>query len=70
MAIPLRVLNKGYEGYFVVEVLSQELWREDPLEVARRCHAGSTAMFVKWAPSGVNHRPAYPTTLPADSATR
>jgi len=40
-----RVLNKGYEGYFVVEVLSQQLWREDPLEVARRCHAGAVKVL-------------------------
>lgn len=30
-----------YAGYFVVEVLSPELWRKDPLAVARRCHAGA-----------------------------
>jgi sugar phosphate isomerase/epimerase len=36
-----RVLDKGYAGHFVVEVLSQTLWREDPLTVARRCHAGA-----------------------------
>jgi sugar phosphate isomerase/epimerase len=36
-----RVLDKGYAGYFVVEVLSQTLWREEPLTVARRCHAGA-----------------------------
>jgi hypothetical protein len=29
------------ERYLVVEVLSQELWREDPLAVARRCHDGA-----------------------------
>lgn len=39
--IVARVLDKGYAGYFVVEVLSQALWREDPLAVARRCHAGA-----------------------------
>jgi 4-hydroxyphenylpyruvate dioxygenase len=43
--IVARVLNKGYAGYFVVEVLSQELWREDPLEVARRCHAGAVKVL-------------------------
>jgi hypothetical protein len=35
------ILDKGYAGYVVVEVLSQTLWREDPLTVARRCHAGA-----------------------------
>ena len=40
-----RVLDKGYAGYFVVEVLSQALWREDPLEVARRCHAGAVKVL-------------------------
>jgi sugar phosphate isomerase/epimerase len=39
------VLNKGYTGYFVVEVLSQTLWREDPLSVARRCHAGAVKVL-------------------------
>jgi hypothetical protein len=36
-----RVRDKDYQGYFVVEVLSQSLWREDPLDVARRCHPGA-----------------------------
>jgi 4-hydroxyphenylpyruvate dioxygenase len=40
-----RVLDKGYTGYFVVEVLSQALWREDPLAVARRCHAGAVEVL-------------------------
>jgi sugar phosphate isomerase/epimerase len=43
--VAARVLNKGYEGYFVVEVLSQQLWRDDPLEVARRCHAGAVKVL-------------------------
>ena len=43
--IVARVLNKGYAGYFVVEVLSQGLWRENPLEVARRCHAGAVKVL-------------------------
>lgn len=37
--------NKSYAGYFVVEVLSQLLWREDLLEVARRCHAGAVKVL-------------------------
>jgi sugar phosphate isomerase/epimerase len=40
-----RVLDKGYQGYFVVEVLSQSLWREEPLAVARRCHAGAVRIL-------------------------
>jgi sugar phosphate isomerase/epimerase len=40
-----RVLDKGYAGYFVVEILSQALWREDPLAVARRCHAGAITVL-------------------------
>jgi 4-hydroxyphenylpyruvate dioxygenase len=40
-----RVLDKGYAGYFVVEVLSQALWREDPLTFARRCHAGAVKVL-------------------------
>ena len=43
--IVTRVLDKGYAGYFVVEVLSQALWREDPLTVARRCHAGAVKVL-------------------------
>jgi 2-keto-myo-inositol isomerase len=43
--IVTRVLNKGYAGYFVVEVLSQPLWREDPLDIARRCHAGAVKVL-------------------------
>ena len=43
--IVTRVLDKGYTGYFVVEVLSQALWREDPLTVARRCHAGAVKVL-------------------------
>ena len=43
--IVTRVLDKGYAGYFVVEVLSQALWREDPLAVARRCHAGAVKVL-------------------------
>jgi sugar phosphate isomerase/epimerase len=50
-AVPLReilsrVVAKGYRGCFVVEVLSQALWREDPLEVARRCHAGALKVLA------------------------
>ena len=41
-----RVLGKGYAGYFVVEVLSQTLWREDPLAVAPRCHAGAMKVLA------------------------
>jgi len=41
-----RVLEKGYPGYFVVEVLSQTLWREDPLAVAQRCHAGAMKVLA------------------------
>jgi 4-hydroxyphenylpyruvate dioxygenase len=41
-----RVLDKGYAGYFVVEVLSQTLWREDPLAVAQRCHAGAMKVLA------------------------
>ena len=44
-AIVSRALDKGYAGYFVVEVLSQTLWREDPLTVARRCHAGAVKVL-------------------------
>jgi sugar phosphate isomerase/epimerase len=40
-----RVLDKGYAGYFVVEVLSQTLWRGDPLDLARRCHAGAVRIL-------------------------
>jgi len=43
--IVTRVLSRGYAGYFVVEVLSQPLWREDPPEVARRCHAGAVKVL-------------------------
>jgi sugar phosphate isomerase/epimerase len=43
--IARRVLDKGYAGFFVVEVLSQALWREDPLAVARRCHAGAVKVL-------------------------
>ena len=41
-----RVLDKGYAGYFVVEVLSQTRWREDPLAVAPRCHAGAMKVLA------------------------
>ena len=41
-----RVLDKGYSGYFVVEVLSQTLWRDDPLALAERCHAGATKVLA------------------------
>jgi sugar phosphate isomerase/epimerase len=41
-----RVLDKGYAGYFVVEVLSQTLWREDPFDLARRCHAGAVQILA------------------------
>jgi hypothetical protein len=37
--------TRGYAGYFVVEVLSQALWRDDPLAVARRCHAGAVKVL-------------------------
>jgi hypothetical protein len=37
--------SKGYAGYFVVEVLSQALWRDSPLAVARRCHAGAVKVL-------------------------
>jgi sugar phosphate isomerase/epimerase len=40
-----RVLDKGFAGYFVVEVLNQALWREEPLAVARRCHAGAVKVL-------------------------
>ena len=40
------VLDKGDAGYFVVEVLSQTLWREDPLAVAQRCHAGAMKVLA------------------------
>jgi sugar phosphate isomerase/epimerase len=43
--IVTRVLDKGYAGYFVVEVLSQALWRDSPLAVARRCHAGAVKVL-------------------------
>jgi sugar phosphate isomerase/epimerase len=43
--IVTRVLDKGYAGYFVVEVLSQALWRDDPLAVARRCQAGAVKVL-------------------------
>ena len=41
-----RVLGNGYAGYFVVEVLSQTRWREDPLAVAPRCHAGAMKVLA------------------------
>jgi hypothetical protein len=41
-----RVLGKGYAGYFVPEVLSQTRWREDPLAVAPRCHAGAMKVLA------------------------
>jgi sugar phosphate isomerase/epimerase len=41
-----RVLDKGYTGYFVVEVLSQTLWRGDPLALAQRCHAGAMKVLA------------------------
>lgn len=40
------MLDKGYAGYFVVEVPSQTLWREDPLAVAPRCHAGAMKVLA------------------------
>lgn len=43
--IVARVVDKGYPGYFVIEVLSQELWRRDPLEVARRCYDGAVEVL-------------------------
>jgi hypothetical protein len=43
--IVTRVLDKGYVGYFVVEVLRQTLWRDAPLAVARRCHAGAVKVL-------------------------
>jgi hypothetical protein len=33
------------ERYLVVEVLSEELWRADPLAVARRCHDGAVEVL-------------------------
>jgi hypothetical protein len=38
-------LGKGCAGCFVVEILSQPLWREDPLDVARRCQAGGVEVL-------------------------
>ena len=38
--------DKGYTGYFVVEVLSQTLWRGDPLALAQRCHAGAMKVLA------------------------
>ena len=40
------MLDEGYAGYFVVEVLSQTLWREDPLTGAQRCHAGAMKVLA------------------------
>jgi hypothetical protein len=33
------------ERYLVVEVPSEELWRADPLAVARRCHDGAVEVL-------------------------
>jgi sugar phosphate isomerase/epimerase len=41
-----RVLDKDYDGCLVVEVLSPTLWREDPLAVAQRCHAGAMKVLA------------------------
>ena len=48
---PVRIVSsridpKGYAGYSVVEALSQTLWREDPLAVAQRCHAGAMKVLA------------------------
>ena len=40
------MLDKGYAGYFVVEVLSQTLWREDSLAVAQRCHVAAMKVLA------------------------
>ena len=41
-----RVLDKGFAGYFVVEILSETLRREDSLAVAQRCHAGAMKVLA------------------------
>jgi hypothetical protein len=32
-------------GYFIVEILSQALWREDSLAVAQGCHDGAVEVL-------------------------
>jgi sugar phosphate isomerase/epimerase len=58
--IVTRVLNKGYAGYLVVEVLSQPLWREDPLVVAQRCHAGAVGLLESVSPVRPKQAPLLP----------